>query len=851
MHRSLSNLSATALLAPALLVLAAARAANPPDASVQFNGQPDRVLRVDLRRPLFAPFTVEFWARPEQAGGSDMGFVGSGGGSFGLSLAVVGGTRLTTSLGDNRGWQVIEAGGTIPNPVGKWTHFAEVVTTNSWELFADGVSVAAGTLDGPPVWLAPPGPGLNLGVGGLPDVFLTGRMDEVRVWNVARSAPEIAGNRFRILAGDSPGLVGMWRFSEGSGSARGVESENVFEPFINVPFGGWAMPGAPAGGPSVATGPAPAVFPGDLTGKVETPVTARAWIEYGRPGSVTNRTAVSELVPTTTQSFDIAFDPPLPRGTWSFRAVAANESGTNAGFEQTFTSQFESDSITGGPGAGFPLSADINGDGFTDVVLNTGTGVTVTFGGADGFSSSPQTVTGLFPALGDLDGDGVTDIIMGTLGGGGSPLGLSLSLIRGTSSNTLESVPLSIPGLVGTMAIADLNGDGRPDLAINGATSQISTGGLTTIPAIKIYLNRGGLVFREMDHNLPTPGVATNGISDSRTKVVAADFDGDGVADLVINGTMGSPGTNYCGLWRNAGNGRFVEVNPDLIGPERIEGITAVDFDGDGKSDLLLNILRDNLQRELRLLHNVGDGMFAYTQNWYANTVIGGTFGDFDNNGRPEMYLFGDVFAPPVRAALWRFQENRLLPLKSSLDSITNLLGAVWLDADHDGDADLYVTPISGGARAYLNLLAAANSPPTAPGPVNAAISADRVRLVWAASADTDSPPPWVTYNVRIGTAAGAGDVLNSPAGAAGNAGAHTSLDFIPTPGTTYYVSVQAVDSQNLAGPRSPEVPLRFDLTRAGSGSTVPGDTNGDRLISLEELNAVIQVYRTARPTRP
>lgn len=53
----------------------------------------------------------------------------------------------------------------------------------------------------------------NLGSGR----FLASEIDEVRIWNTARSNPEICANRFRRLTGLELGLVCYWRFDEGSG----------------------------------------------------------------------------------------------------------------------------------------------------------------------------------------------------------------------------------------------------------------------------------------------------------------------------------------------------------------------------------------------------------------------------------------------------------------------------------------------------------------------------------------------------------------------------------------------------------------------------------------------------------
>jgi hypothetical protein len=58
---------------------------------------------------------------------------------------------------------------------------------------------------------------VNFVIPGMWDGSFAGEMDEVRVWNTARSEAEIQANRDRRLAGDEPGLVAYWNFDEGEG----------------------------------------------------------------------------------------------------------------------------------------------------------------------------------------------------------------------------------------------------------------------------------------------------------------------------------------------------------------------------------------------------------------------------------------------------------------------------------------------------------------------------------------------------------------------------------------------------------------------------------------------------------
>jgi hypothetical protein len=52
-----------------------------------------------------------------------------------------------------------------------------------------------------------------------------GLIDEVRVWNVARTGNEIRQEMLRELSGTEPGLVGYWRFNEGSGQLASDSSD--------------------------------------------------------------------------------------------------------------------------------------------------------------------------------------------------------------------------------------------------------------------------------------------------------------------------------------------------------------------------------------------------------------------------------------------------------------------------------------------------------------------------------------------------------------------------------------------------------------------------------------------------
>jgi hypothetical protein len=132
------------------------------------------------------------------------------------------------SIGSN-GVQVgVRAGGGIQSltvnlpafDISRWHHIAATLTasTRLVTVYVDGVQVGQGTL--PAVSAvgntAPISFGRTSAANGQ---YYRGKEDEVRIWNVVRTAAEIGATYQSTLSCATPGLVGYWRFNEGSGPA--------------------------------------------------------------------------------------------------------------------------------------------------------------------------------------------------------------------------------------------------------------------------------------------------------------------------------------------------------------------------------------------------------------------------------------------------------------------------------------------------------------------------------------------------------------------------------------------------------------------------------------------------------
>lgn len=142
-----------------------------------------------------------------------------------------------------------------------------------------------------------------------------------------------------------------------------------------------------------------------------------------------------------------------------------------------------------------------------------------------------------------------------------------------------------------------------------------------------------------------------------------------------------------------------------LLGRVRAKfGATLVSFDADrdGKLDLFLaaSVVGPDGIRDV-LLKNEGDGRFTdITASWKlpARATIGAAAGDFDADGRIDLYLTGVGDNRLLRNAGDHFEdvtEAAKLPDSQALG-----LSARWLDLDQDGDLDLYVINTTTAASA-------------------------------------------------------------------------------------------------------------------------------------------------------
>jgi hypothetical protein len=97
----------------------------------------------------------------------------------------------------------------------EWIHLAWTYDGSIFETYIDGqideTESVNGLIDTYPT-------DITLGVrGGIDLGFFDGLIDEVRIWNVARTEVQIQQSMNQRLTGDEPGLAAYWNFDEGEG----------------------------------------------------------------------------------------------------------------------------------------------------------------------------------------------------------------------------------------------------------------------------------------------------------------------------------------------------------------------------------------------------------------------------------------------------------------------------------------------------------------------------------------------------------------------------------------------------------------------------------------------------------
>lgn len=183
--------------------------------------------------PIPGDFTLEAWIHPNSAGGEtyivaeDERNLNQG--QFRLGLAD--GGKLFFMMSDSTGSShgLFNGGYSLETTsaitLNVWTHVAVIKNGSAFALTVNGAP--AGTFNATASFVHG-GPAVNFRVAARVDTNGTaanggfdGIIDEVRLWNIPRSAAEILSTMGTEIPASSNGLFAYWRFDEGTGQAAG------------------------------------------------------------------------------------------------------------------------------------------------------------------------------------------------------------------------------------------------------------------------------------------------------------------------------------------------------------------------------------------------------------------------------------------------------------------------------------------------------------------------------------------------------------------------------------------------------------------------------------------------------
>lgn len=229
-------------------------------------------------------------------------------------------------------------------------------------------------------------------------------------------------------------------------------------------------------------------------------------------------------------------------------------------------------------------AADLNRDGKTDLVV-VGTagdqspaaagGIAILLGNGDGTFQTPQLVANssstIFVQVADLNGDGIPDVAATFLTLGFLvPTGAGVTIYTGDGDGTFTAGFAQFLNLTpwAVLAIGDYNKDGKPDVAA------------VTGHDLTVLLNDGTANFTRTDNNSEPWNFAP--------AIAVGDLNGDGVLDLAVTSqSNANPANGSVSILLGAGDGTFKAAS-SFTTAITAQNAAIADLNGDGYADLLV-----------------------------------------------------------------------------------------------------------------------------------------------------------------------------------------------------------------------------------------------------------------------
>jgi hypothetical protein len=270
---------------------------------------------------------------------------------------------------------------------------------------------------------------------------------------------------------------------------------------------------------------------------------------------------------------------------------------------------------------------DLNGDHKPDIAtanIASDDNVSVLLNNGDGsFAKRRDYHTGAGPqsvAMGDLNGDARPDLVVEN---GDKPSGISVLLNNGDGTfQPRVDYPIGDFGL-GSVAVADLNDDGKADVA-----AVIGPRG-----SVAVFLNNGdGTLRPETDYATGHPPLF----------VAIGDLNGDGSPDLATANLVKVGGAGTVSVLLNRGDGGFAARREYVTGREP-QSVAVGDLNRDGKADLATSNWYDSVS----VLVNAGRGSFPSARTFASGPdPVSVAIGDVNADGGQDLVV-GDSGQDP------------------------------------------------------------------------------------------------------------------------------------------------------------------------------------------------------------